>query len=98
MAEERMDSALPKLFDNGNDNNYVEWETKASWTLSLWNLWKYIEGPESTLSGTSTGTRWEGTEITFGVTNWDTHLARDEKKLRSSPYARGYFVFYADQC
>ena len=48
MAEERMDSALPKLFDNGNDNNYMEWETKASQTLSLWNLWKYIKGPEST--------------------------------------------------
>ncbi|KAF8462337.1 hypothetical protein DFH94DRAFT_699801 [Russula ochroleuca] len=48
MADGRMDSALPKLFDNDNDNNYGEWETKASQTLSLWDLWKYIEGPEST--------------------------------------------------
>ena len=61
--------------------------TKARMTTTL-----------SKLSGTSAGMRWEGTEITSDVTNWDTHLARDGKELRSSPCARGYFILYADQC
>jgi hypothetical protein len=50
MADERIESTLPKLLDNGSDNNYGEWEIKASRTLSLLNLWKYIEGPDSSPS------------------------------------------------
>ena len=39
---------LPKLEDNGQVNNYVEWKTKAELQLCSWDLLKYISGPEST--------------------------------------------------
>jgi hypothetical protein len=38
---------LPKLLDDGTDNNYGEWETKSYHKLLEWDLWKYIEGPTS---------------------------------------------------
>ena len=38
---------LPKLIDDGNDNNYGEWRIKSYFMLRAWDLWKYIEGPES---------------------------------------------------
>ena len=38
---------LPKLIDDGNDNNYGEWKIKSYYMLRAWDLWKYIEGPES---------------------------------------------------
>lgn len=38
---------LPKLTDDGQNNNYSEWETKAYHILCSWDLWKYIEGPTS---------------------------------------------------
>ena len=41
-------SQLPKLSDDGNNNNYGEWETKAYHILRSWDLLKYIEGEEST--------------------------------------------------
>jgi hypothetical protein len=41
-------SQLSKLADDGQNNNYGEWETKAYHMLRSWDLLKYIEGPEST--------------------------------------------------
>ena len=41
-------SQLPKLVDDGHNNNYGEWETKAYHILRSWDLIKYIEGPTST--------------------------------------------------
>ena len=41
-------SELPKLVDDGTNNNYGEWETKSYHKLDEWDLLKYIEGPEST--------------------------------------------------
>ncbi len=35
---------LPKLADDGEKNNYGEWEVKAMVKLKEWDLWKYIEG------------------------------------------------------
>ena len=52
MANEKNKSALrsqlSKLTDNGINNNYGEWETKAFHSFRTWDLWKYIEGPNST--------------------------------------------------
>jgi hypothetical protein len=39
---------LPKIVDDGANNNYDEWETKSYHKLRSWDLWKYIDGPEST--------------------------------------------------
>jgi hypothetical protein len=51
MSDDKTDSAyrssLPKLTDDGNNNNYGDWATKAFHNLRTWNLWKYIEGPTS---------------------------------------------------
>ena len=38
---------LPKIIDDGTNNNYGEWETKSYHKLREWNLLKYIEGPDS---------------------------------------------------
>ena len=38
---------LDKLVDDGFNNNYGEWETKAYHKLCEWNLWEYIEGDTS---------------------------------------------------
>jgi hypothetical protein len=38
---------LPKLKDDGINNNYGEWETKSHHRLEQWDLLKYIEGPTS---------------------------------------------------
>jgi hypothetical protein len=38
---------LPKLVDDGVNNNYGEWETKSYHKLDEWDLLKYIEGPSS---------------------------------------------------
>jgi gag-polypeptide of LTR copia-type len=38
---------LPKLKDNGVNNNYGKWETKSSLKLDDWDLLKYIQGPDS---------------------------------------------------
>jgi hypothetical protein len=40
-------SELPKIVDDGTNNNYGEWVTKLYHKLRSWDLWKYIEGPES---------------------------------------------------
>ena len=40
-------SELPKLIDNGRENNYGEWKTKSYHKLREWDLLKYIEGPDS---------------------------------------------------
>lgn len=51
MADEKNESALrsqlSKLTDDGTNNNYGEWETKAFHSFRTWDLWKYIEGPTS---------------------------------------------------
>lgn len=39
---------LPQIVDDGTNNNYDEWETKSYHKLRSWDLWKYIDGPEST--------------------------------------------------
>lgn len=39
---------LPKIIDNNVNNNYGEWAFKSQLKLQGWDLWKYIEGPEST--------------------------------------------------
>jgi hypothetical protein len=46
---DKLDSSrsLTKLVDDGINNNYGEWETKAYHTLRSWDLVQYIEGPES---------------------------------------------------
>jgi hypothetical protein len=41
-------SELPKLTDDGTNNNYGEWKTKSFHKLREWDLLKYIEGPNST--------------------------------------------------
>jgi hypothetical protein len=38
---------LPKIIDDGTNNNYGKWETKSYHKLREWNLMKYIEGPTS---------------------------------------------------
>src|SRR6267154_2210365 len=38
---------LPKLVDDGTNNNYCKWKTKSYHKLHEWDLLKYIEGPES---------------------------------------------------
>jgi gag-polypeptide of LTR copia-type len=38
---------LPKITDDGTNNNYGEWETKSYYKLREWDLLKYIEGPTS---------------------------------------------------
>ena len=38
---------LPKIIDNGTNNNYREWKIKSYHKLLEWDLWKYIEGPTS---------------------------------------------------
>jgi gag-polypeptide of LTR copia-type len=38
---------LPKIVDDGINNNYGEWETKSYHKMREWNLLKYIEGPAS---------------------------------------------------
>ena len=52
MAKEKNESALrsqlSKLTDDSINNNYGEWETKAFHSFRTWDLWKYIEGPNST--------------------------------------------------
>ena len=40
-------SELPKLVDDGRENNYGEWKTKSYHKLREWDLLKYIEGPDS---------------------------------------------------
>jgi hypothetical protein len=35
---------LPKLTDNGGDNNYADWASKSYHLLRSWGLLKYIEG------------------------------------------------------
>jgi hypothetical protein len=40
-------SELPKIVDDGTNNNFGEWQTKSYHKLCDWNLWKYIEGPNS---------------------------------------------------
>ena len=42
-------SELPKIVDDGTNNNYGKWETKSYHKLHDWNLLKYVEGPESEL-------------------------------------------------
>ena len=38
---------LPKIIDDNINNNYGEWVFKSHLKLLSWDLWKYIEGPES---------------------------------------------------
>lgn len=38
---------LPKLEDDGDSNNYADWEWKMRIVLRHKKVWKYIEGPES---------------------------------------------------
>jgi hypothetical protein len=38
---------LPKLLDDGNNNNYGEWKTRSYHKLHEWDLLKYIKGPTS---------------------------------------------------
>lgn len=38
---------LPKLEDDGESNNYADWEWKMRIVLRHSKVWKYIEGPES---------------------------------------------------
>ena len=38
---------LPKLTNNGTNNNYGKWATKVYHKLDEWDLLKYIEGPTS---------------------------------------------------
>jgi hypothetical protein len=38
---------LPKIIDDGTNNNYGEWKTKSYHKLREWDLLKYIEGPTS---------------------------------------------------
>jgi hypothetical protein len=40
---------LPKIVDDGTNNNDGEWEMKSYHKLCDWNLWKYINGPTSLL-------------------------------------------------
>lgn len=39
---------LPKILDDGTNNNYGEWKTKLYHKLREWDLLKYIKGPKST--------------------------------------------------
>jgi gag-polypeptide of LTR copia-type len=52
MTETTNDTArsdqLPKLIDNGSDNNYGVWAPTCRHILLTWGLWKYIEGDAST--------------------------------------------------
>ena len=41
------DLELPKIVDDGNHNNYGEWEIKSYYKLREWDLLKYIEGDTS---------------------------------------------------
>jgi hypothetical protein len=38
---------LPKITDNGINNNFGEWEIKSYHKLREWDMLKYVEGPES---------------------------------------------------
>ena len=38
---------LPKLLDDGSNNNYGEWKAKSFHKFREWDLLKYIEGPTS---------------------------------------------------
>jgi hypothetical protein len=38
---------LPKITDNGTDNNFGEWETQSYHKLRDWDMLKYVEGPDS---------------------------------------------------
>ncbi len=38
---------LPKIIDDGTDNNYGEWKIRSYHKLREWGLLKYIEGPTS---------------------------------------------------
>jgi hypothetical protein len=40
---------LPKIVDDGENNNYAEWKTRSQCKLRSWGLWKYIEGLDSML-------------------------------------------------
>jgi hypothetical protein len=35
---------LPKLLNNGTNNNYSLWKNWAYYKLQEWGLWKYIKG------------------------------------------------------
>lgn len=56
-----LDVALPKLTDDGVDNNYAEWALRPESTLKAWGLWKFIEGDSSTPPALETQ-RISGTE------------------------------------
>ena len=40
-------SELPKLLDDGTNNNYGEWHTKSYYKLREWHLLRFIEGDSS---------------------------------------------------
>jgi hypothetical protein len=46
-SESTHHTELPKIVDDGTNNNYGEWRTQAYHKLLDWDLWKYIEGPDS---------------------------------------------------
>jgi hypothetical protein len=35
---------LPKLLDDGTNNNYSSWKNQTYYKLHEWGLWRYIEG------------------------------------------------------
>ena len=45
--ESHQSKELPKLKDDGVNNNYGEWETKSYHRLEQWDLLKYIDGATS---------------------------------------------------
>lgn len=83
---------LPKLIDDGNDNNYGEWKIKSYYMLRAWDLWKYIEGPESAppiipaLRETAThcGIGVSGCKQTFYVDG--NHAEYQQKTEESKPW------------
>jgi hypothetical protein len=38
---------LPKIFNDGTNNNFREWQTKSFHRFREWDLLKYLEGPTS---------------------------------------------------
>jgi hypothetical protein len=72
---------LPKLLDDGTNNNYGLWKNQAYYKLHEWGLWKYIEGPSSELPIISTLcllVTYHGLDDNGQLTT--THIHRNEEE------------------
>ena len=91
-------SQLPKLIDDGLNNNYGEWKTKSFHILRSLGLWKYIDGPLSipptipalVLPQTHHGTNDNG-EVTTVHIQWN-QAEYDTAVTNAQPWMEGNYL------